>query len=148
MLPQGSSLELLSGWISEREEIRASLARQSIDRSSRPSAPSVAVLASSPADAEGQYRRAVDCDRVYAAAHKDLGSLLDRQRRSEDALVSLRQAIALDSSNSQALYNLAQVLLRLGRDDEAVAALKQVEAIHRLAHEEEKRVAGADGLDS
>ncbi len=105
------------------------------------------MLASSPADAEGQYRKAVDCDRVYAAAHEGLGSLLDRQRRSEDALVSLRQAIALDSSNSQALYNLAQVLLRLGRDDEAVAALKQVEAIHRLAHEEEKRVAGADGLD-
>lgn len=54
-----------------------------------------------------------------AEIHSDLGFVLDRQGRSEEAVENYRKAIALDPDSASAHFNLAVSLLRRDELDEA-----------------------------
>jgi tetratricopeptide (TPR) repeat protein len=66
--------------------------------------------------------------------HNSLGWYLSRKGKTDAAIASLRQAIALAPTNGQAYQNLAWVLDSKGRLDEAIAAYKKaVELVPRNA---------------
>lgn len=54
-----------------------------------------------------------------------LGNAWQRMGRMDDAVVSYRQAVALDPDRAEAHHNLGLALLRLGRAEEALAALRR-----------------------
>jgi tetratricopeptide (TPR) repeat protein len=74
-------------------------------------------------EAEAVLRRAV---RVRdAAAEYNLGTVLDRQGRTEDARERYERALAIDPFHSRALNNLGVLLDRSGQSDRAIATLKR-----------------------
>jgi len=58
---------------------------------------------------------------VAAAAHNDLGTVLSRQGRTDEAAAHYRSAIQLTPNYPEAFNNLGSALVRLGRYQEAVA---------------------------
>ena len=63
-----------------------------------------------------------------AVAHNNLGYVLVRQGKTEEAVAHFRAALAIDPGESDALYNLGDVLLRSDRVDDAVAHFSGVVA--------------------
>ena len=61
-----------------------------------------------------------------AYAHFGLGTLLARQKRHSEAVVSFRKAISLDGTSAQAFTQLGLSLLALGEKPAAVDALKRL----------------------
>jgi tetratricopeptide (TPR) repeat protein len=55
----------------------------------------------------------------------NLGFLLEKHGRLEDAVAAFERAVALDEKLDRAWYGLGLVLVALGRHDEAAAALKR-----------------------
>lgn len=74
-------------------------------------------------EAEAVLRRAV---RVRdAAAEYNLGTVLDRQGRTDEARERYERALAIDPFHSRALNNLGVLLDRSGRSDQAIATLQR-----------------------
>jgi Flp pilus assembly protein TadD len=64
--------------------------------------------------AEGEYRRAVAADPGSAGAHVALALLLARTNRTGEAMVVLRQALALDGAHPVALRLQQEITSRAG----------------------------------
>jgi len=75
--------------------------------------------------AEEHYRRAQLLNPRMAYAHFGLGTLLARQKRHSEAVVSFRKAISLDGTSAQAFTQLGLSLFALGEKPAAVDALKR-----------------------
>lgn len=83
-----------------------------------------------PADEEAaEYRQALDGDPNDPQAHNNLGYLLQRLGRPEEALIEYEKSVAADPRYITAHGNLAAVLLQLGRTDEAIAHLQKILAL-------------------
>ncbi len=87
------------------------------------------------AGAEAAYRKAISLDPKFSPAYANLGGLLVKQERCEEALDVLRRAIALDSENIDAYNNLGLASRMLG---DLTAAFRY----YRLALERNPNVAG------
>jgi predicted O-linked N-acetylglucosamine transferase (SPINDLY family) len=75
-----------------------------------------------PPQALGLMRRAAEIDPVAAHFHCNLGALLGRMGRGEEAIVCLREALRLKPHYLEALSNLGVALEQLGKVREAVEA--------------------------
>ncbi len=73
-----------------------------------------------PAEAEGQYRRALELKPGYAAAHNNLGLMLERQGRLNEAELHFREALRTSPGHIDAHNNLGVLLTRLGKPEEAL----------------------------
>src|ERR1700716_1935958 len=71
-------------------------------------------------DAMAALRRAAELLPQDAEAHANLGAELRTRGQWEDALISLRQSLALQPRNPDALIDAADVQRSLGRSREAV----------------------------
>jgi predicted CXXCH cytochrome family protein len=72
-----------------------------------------------PADAERQYRRALELDGQLFAAQSNLARLLAAQGRLDEAEALLRQALAARPGEAGLSLNLGLLVAELGRVDEA-----------------------------
>jgi Tfp pilus assembly protein PilF len=87
--------------------------------------------------AEEEYRRAVQSDPTHVEAHINLGVLLTRQNRYEEALDQLRTAQELAPNHPVMLYAMGNVYMRTGRYKEAIESygrLVQRKPDHRMAY--------------
>lgn len=84
------------------------------------------------ADAEAAYRRALELRPDYAVARHNLGALLMRQQRAEEALRELDTAVAHGVRGREIQFNRARALFDLYRFEEADAALESVVAASPL----------------
>ena len=86
-----------------------------------------------PAEAEAAYRTAMGWQGGLAVRdaqpYLDLGMLLLAQRRVEEALAPLQEAVLVGPRNALARQELGVALEALGRDAEAVTALKEATAL-------------------
>jgi tetratricopeptide (TPR) repeat protein len=74
------------------------------------------------------FRKAVELNPAYAAAHYNLGTSLLRLGNYGEAVSSLQEAVRLDPQFSDALYNLAAAYARLREKGKALQWLQA--AIH------------------
>ena len=74
-------------------------------------------------------KRALLIDPQLAAAHSNLGAVLQAMQRHDEALASFDKSIALQSDFADAHYNRGSLLLELGSFDEAIISLDQALAI-------------------
>lgn len=77
------------------------------------------------ADAESQFRRALDLDRQSPRALNNLGAVLAEKGEVRPALDCFRQAIGLDSAYADAWYNLANAMLDIGYADLALTSFRR-----------------------
>lgn len=77
-----------------------------------------------PARAEELFRRSLSVDPESASAHRELGFVLWKRGRLEEAEREVRRSLELDYSNPWAHVYLGNLLLIRGALDEAEAALK------------------------
>jgi Flp pilus assembly protein TadD len=77
------------------------------------------------AEAEAAYRQAITVDARYAAAHHNLGSLLSRLERAEEALSALDRARSLGVTGFELAFNRGRTLMQLYRMDEAEQSLAE-----------------------
>ncbi len=77
-------------------------------------------------EAEAEYRRAIEVRPAYSEAHNNLGQLLARTGRGEEALKAFDEALASPFYREPyvARCNKGLTLHRLGRRDEGLAELK------------------------
>ena len=75
-------------------------------------------------DAEAAYREALQLRPAYGVARHNLGSLLARQQRAEEAIVELDRALADGARGREIHFNRGRALFDLYRFDEAEAALE------------------------
>lgn len=80
---------------------------------------------------ETTLRRNPNC----AVAHNDLGHLLAQQGRTDEAIVHLENALALEPEDELTHYNLGYVLLQKDRVDEAVGHFEKCVALDRSSVE-------------
>lgn len=73
-------------------------------------------------ESETAYRRATFIEPDYGVAHHNLGALLSRAHRAEEALVELERAGALGVGTATLAENLARTMLQLYRMDDAERA--------------------------
>jgi tetratricopeptide (TPR) repeat protein len=78
---------------------------------------------------ESLLRRAVNLDAGMTKAHLQLGILLSEQRRFDEAIPSLAEAVRLDPNLGQAHYRLAQAYQRTGQKE---LAAREFAAFERL----------------
>ena len=80
------------------------------------------------ANAEREFRRAIELNPNYVAAHHWYATSLLMQERFPEALQEIERAQQLDPSSNAILADKALILFHSGRKDEAFALLKQLEA--------------------
>jgi tetratricopeptide (TPR) repeat protein len=83
-------------------------------------------------EAEVAYRRAIEVRPGYGAAHHNLGALLSRESRHEEALVQLVLAGKAGVKGPEMVFNLASTLAGLSKFDEAEELL--FEATQAIPH--------------
>jgi type IV pilus assembly protein PilF len=85
------------------------------------------------AEAEREYRRAIELRPSYAEAHNNLGQLLARTGRLEEAIKSFDAALSnmLYKEPFIARCNKAQALYRLGRKSQGLAEFRTCLSINR-----------------
>jgi Flp pilus assembly protein TadD len=71
-------------------------------------------------DGQALWEHALAVTKGNYLAHSLLGGLLGEQGKTQDALVHLRQAVAIDRAYPDAHHNLGVVLASLGKFDEAI----------------------------
>lgn len=78
-------------------------------------------------DAEAEYRRAIQLRPSYSSAHNNLGQLLARTGRSEEAIKEFDEALASAFYREPwvARCNKGQALYGMGRRDEGLAELRR-----------------------
>jgi tetratricopeptide (TPR) repeat protein len=89
-------------------------------------------------EAIASFRKALELDPKYAAAHNGLGGVLcDSKHDYDGAIASFRKALELDAKFAWAHHNLGIALLHKGQVDEATASFRTVIALdpkHADAH--------------
>jgi len=104
-----------------------------------------------PADAETEYRRALELHpdgKQMAVAHSGLGAALAAQHRTVEALPELQLAARLRPESAQDRYNLGTALAELGRTQEAAtefAVAVRLEPRDAEAHQRLATVLAAQG---
>jgi Tfp pilus assembly protein PilF len=78
---------------------------------------------------ETLLRRAVALDATMTKAHLQLGILLSEQKRFDEAIPSLVEAIRLDPNLGQAHYRLAQAYQRTGQKELAAQSFAAFERL-------------------
>ncbi len=78
------------------------------------------------AQAERYLRQCIALEDSMAAAHTNLGNLLHKQGRSEEAQERYESALLHDPEQPEARYNLANLFEEMGDRDMAIAELRQV----------------------
>ncbi len=78
--------------------------------------------------AEREFRRAIQLDPDYGAAHHWYANFVVLTGRSAEALNEINRAERIDPGSNAVLADKALVLFYLGRTDEAIALAKKVEA--------------------
>jgi tetratricopeptide (TPR) repeat protein len=79
------------------------------------------------ANAELEFRRAIDLDPNNAVAHHWYANCLMTVRRLPESLAEIERAQALDPASTSILADKGNILFQSGRRDEALALLKQME---------------------
>jgi TolB-like protein/DNA-binding winged helix-turn-helix (wHTH) protein/Tfp pilus assembly protein PilF len=74
-----------------------------------------------PAQAEKEFRRAIELDPNYSTAHHWYAYDLAAMRRSDEAVAEIRRALELDPLSSIINTDVGQILLFARRTDEAIA---------------------------
>jgi len=74
-----------------------------------------------PAEIEAELRRSIQLNDAYWESHFELGVLLARNRRWEDAAAELARGIELNPKHAAAHFQLARVYEKLGKPDLAQA---------------------------
>lgn len=82
-----------------------------------------------PAEAKGAYRKAIELDPGHVDAHLNLGRLLHEEGRLRSAHTQYRQALEASPEHPTALFNLAVSLEDLGRPMEALSSYERVIAL-------------------
>jgi len=80
------------------------------------------------ANAELEFRRAIDLDPNNAVAHHWYATYLLTLRRLPESLAEIERAQALDPASTSILADKGDILFHAGRRDEAITLLKQMEA--------------------
>jgi DNA-binding winged helix-turn-helix (wHTH) protein/Tfp pilus assembly protein PilF len=80
------------------------------------------------ANAEREFRRAIELNPTNAVAHHWYATFLGTVGRHEESLVEIERAQTLDPASKSILADKGQLLAGAGRRDEAAALLKQLEA--------------------
>jgi serine/threonine-protein kinase len=99
------------------------------------------------AEAEGEYRAAVEIDPNNATIQSALGHVLVQERKWDEAINTLRQAITLEPNDAVAHNNLGVALQTVGSADAAVPEFREavrlrpdyLEAHSNLGHALEKQ---------
>ncbi len=81
------------------------------------------------ADALDALRRALQLDGRDVGINIQLAQIMIQQRSYEEAIVRLREALALEPYNVTATYNLAIALLRTGKAQEGQAVMQQFQTL-------------------
>jgi tetratricopeptide (TPR) repeat protein len=74
--------------------------------------------------AAAAYRRALALNPLHAQAHNNLGQILERNRKLDEALAEYESAVRAQPTLRVARFNEGRMLLVLGRNDDAIAALQ------------------------
>jgi tetratricopeptide (TPR) repeat protein len=77
-------------------------------------------------EAETHYRQLLEHTPLDPAVLNSLATVLNKQRRLNEALAYYHKALALQPQQHQLRYNLANTLAEIGQVDEAIAELQQV----------------------
>ena len=80
------------------------------------------------ADAEREYRRAIELDPANAKAHHWYATFLQTISRHDESLVEIEKARELDPHSFSILADKGRLLWAAGRRDEAMQLLRQLEA--------------------
>jgi tetratricopeptide (TPR) repeat protein len=80
------------------------------------------------ANAENEFRRAIDLDPQNSIAHHWYANYLLTVERLSESLAEIEHAQALDPTSTSILADKGNILFHTGRRDEAVALLTQMEA--------------------
>jgi DNA-binding winged helix-turn-helix (wHTH) protein/tetratricopeptide (TPR) repeat protein len=78
--------------------------------------------------ADREFRRAIELDPRNATAHHWYATYLATLGRSDEALVEIDHARALDPSSPAILADKGDILISVGRVDEGISLLKQMES--------------------
>ena len=66
------------------------------------------------------YRRAIAVNPLNAQAYNNLGQILEREKRLDEALVAYQRAVASQPALRAARFNVGRMLVALGRPDDAI----------------------------
>jgi len=77
-------------------------------------------------EAESMYREALRIAPAEPFLHGELGELLLREKKWDEAVVQFRRQIQLNGPNDEAQRHLAEALMNLGRTDEARSLLEEL----------------------
>ena len=80
-------------------------------------------------DAAAHFRKAIQTDANYAAAHYHLGALLWLSKDQEHALPELQSAVRLDPKSFDYRYRLGSAYVESGADAQAIPELKAAVAL-------------------
>jgi Flp pilus assembly protein TadD len=83
-------------------------------------------------------RRSIELRDDFWESHFELGALLERQKRYDEAAVRLEKAVKLKADSSKPHYRLARVYARLGRTEDAARERE----LHRKLTEAEREAMG------
>jgi len=86
--------------------------------------------------AEGMLLQAIAHQKDIRIAHLDLGVIYSDQKRYQEAVAQLKQAIALDPKRADAHYRLARVYRESGDPTQAAAQLGIVKQLHEKTNED------------
>ncbi|MFO0863871.1 MAG: tetratricopeptide repeat protein [Gemmataceae bacterium] len=75
--------------------------------------------------ASEHFREVTRLDPLRAGGHINLGAVLNRLNRYEDAIASLRRGIQLDMNRGEGYYNLGLVYRQMGQFDLAIQAYRE-----------------------
>jgi tetratricopeptide (TPR) repeat protein len=78
-----------------------------------------------PADAAGEFRRAIELDPTYPEPRRNLGQALQLQGDFPGAIAQYQAALGLSAAYDQAAYDLGQIYFAQHRFPEAAAAYRQ-----------------------
>ncbi len=78
------------------------------------------------AEAEEQYRRAIEIDSKYAEAYSNLGFTLRKQGEYDEAVEYYKKAIELDDRLAEAYEYLGEAYAEMGQFDQAEKTLKKL----------------------
>jgi len=76
-------------------------------------------------EAEKAFRSALEIDPSYAAAHNDLGYVLELQGKFSEAMAEYRKAIEEQPDSRQAHFNLGRILINQEQYQEGIQQLQQ-----------------------
>jgi tetratricopeptide (TPR) repeat protein len=79
------------------------------------------------ANADAEFRRAIDLDPNNAVAHHWYANYLMTVHRLPEAVTEIERSQALDPSSASILADKANILIQAGRRDEGITLLKQME---------------------